>query len=112
MEKGKHESKTALQIAELFCNGTLLRFIREKVKELEKETNVKGNSVENETSKDQANPVIEIISESDLKGPTSNENEKVSFPKIKTNKLACKYCKKIFERYDLLRTHVRAKECQ
>ena len=95
MEKDNHESKIAFQVAELFCNDTLLRFIREKVKELEEEKYVIANTVENETSITQDNPVIEI-----------------SFPEISTNKLACKYCKKIFERHDLVRTHVRAKNCQ
>ena len=111
-QKEGRVSKTALQIAELFCYGSLLWFIRQKVKELERVTNVTVKSVGNEISKTQDNAVIENISESDLKGPTSNENEKISFPKIKTNKLACKYCKKIFKRHDLLKTHVRARGCQ
>ena len=101
-KKDKHESKTALQTAELFCDGTLLRFIREKVKELEEENYVIANTVENETSKDQDNTVIEIISESNP----------VTLPKIYSHIFVCRYCKKIFEKHIYLLSHLRAKKCQ
>ena len=81
-KKDKHESKTALQIAELFCDGTLLQFIREKVKELEEENYVIANTVENETSKDQDNTVIKICVPEII-----SESNSVTLPKIYSHKL-------------------------